>query len=117
MSRPPEEAVAQVLDLAVGCAALHHTPPPTVADLKLTDARGPGHGVPSTEGLVAADLALRTEGLVLDPVYSAKALGALTQLLLVCKRFRDALIGTAKLVTVTDDHPALLRFCRDPPKI
>jgi 1-aminocyclopropane-1-carboxylate deaminase/D-cysteine desulfhydrase-like pyridoxal-dependent ACC family enzyme len=38
------------------------------------DARGPGHGLPSPDGLVAAEQAMRTEGLMLDPVYTAKAL-------------------------------------------
>jgi 1-aminocyclopropane-1-carboxylate deaminase/D-cysteine desulfhydrase-like pyridoxal-dependent ACC family enzyme len=40
----------------------------------VVDARGPGHGLPSPDGLVAAEQAMRTEGLMLDPVYTAKAL-------------------------------------------
>jgi 1-aminocyclopropane-1-carboxylate deaminase/D-cysteine desulfhydrase-like pyridoxal-dependent ACC family enzyme len=35
--------------------------------------------VPSVEGDRAADLALRTAGLVLDPVYTAKALAVVPQ--------------------------------------
>jgi 1-aminocyclopropane-1-carboxylate deaminase/D-cysteine desulfhydrase-like pyridoxal-dependent ACC family enzyme len=38
---------------------------------------GPGYGVPTPEGREALVLAARTEGLLLDPVYSAKALAGL----------------------------------------
>jgi len=38
---------------------------------------GPGYGVPSEETLEAIVLAARTEGLVLDPVYTGKAMAAL----------------------------------------
>lgn len=81
VSRPLEEAAARVLDLARGCAALLGSAAPTADDVVLCDARGPGHGVPSAEGERAAALALRCEGLVLDPVYTAKALAALPALL------------------------------------
>lgn len=47
---------------------------PGPADVTVVDARGPGHGLPSPDGLVAAEQAMRTEGLMLDPVYTAKAL-------------------------------------------
>ena len=47
---------------------------PGPADVTVVDARGPGHGLPSPGGLAAAELAIRTEGLMLDPVYTAKAL-------------------------------------------
>ena len=39
--------------------------------------RRPGHGIASTAGNLAAASALRTAGLVLDPVYTAKALAVL----------------------------------------
>lgn len=81
VSRPPAETRARVLELARGCAGLLGTPSPSDADLVLTDARGRGHGLASREDHAAADLALVTEGLVLDPVYSAKALAALPGLL------------------------------------
>lgn len=38
---------------------------------------GPGYGVPSAEGLAAMALMARTEGVLLDPVYTGKALAAL----------------------------------------
>jgi 1-aminocyclopropane-1-carboxylate deaminase/D-cysteine desulfhydrase-like pyridoxal-dependent ACC family enzyme len=77
VSRPPDVVAARVLDLARRVAALRGEPAPTAADVELVDARGPGHALPSTEGEAAAALALRTAGLVLDPVYTAKALAAL----------------------------------------
>ena len=40
----------------------------------VADARGPGHGLASPEGAAAAEQAMRTEGLMVDPVYTAKAL-------------------------------------------
>jgi 1-aminocyclopropane-1-carboxylate deaminase/D-cysteine desulfhydrase-like pyridoxal-dependent ACC family enzyme len=51
----------------------------TVTDcrIELVDARGPGHGLASAAGNQAADAALRTEGLAIDPVYTAKALPVL----------------------------------------
>ncbi len=77
VSRPPEEVAGRVLDLAVQVARRHGDPEPTPDDVDLVDARGPGHGLPSPAGEAAAALALRTEGLVLDPVYTAKALAVL----------------------------------------
>jgi 1-aminocyclopropane-1-carboxylate deaminase/D-cysteine desulfhydrase-like pyridoxal-dependent ACC family enzyme len=77
VSRPPDEVAARVLDLAVGVAALRGEPPPVAADVELVDARGPGHARPFPESEAAAATALRTAGLVLDPVYTAKALAAL----------------------------------------
>jgi D-cysteine desulfhydrase len=49
--------------------------------LRITDRfLGPGYGVPTPEGLAAIRLAARTEGLILDPVYTGKALAGLTAL-------------------------------------
>lgn len=81
VSRPPDVTAARVLDLARGCADLVGGPAPTAADVVVHDARGPGHGLASPEGDAAAALALRTEGLVLDHVYTAKALAALPAIL------------------------------------
>jgi D-cysteine desulfhydrase len=77
VSRPPEEVAARVLELARGVAALRGEPAPEATDVEVVDARGPGHGLPSPEGEAVTALALRTAGLVLDPVYTAKALAAL----------------------------------------
>ena len=43
-------------------------------DVIVIDARGPGHGRPAPDDLAAAEQAMRTEGLMVDPVYTAKAL-------------------------------------------
>jgi D-cysteine desulfhydrase len=96
VSRPVEDAAPRVLALARECARLmagagvldhgaggapsgqgptvHGTPEPTPGDVVVVDARGPGHGLPSPEGVAAAEQAMRTEGLMVDPVYTAKAL-------------------------------------------
>jgi len=78
-SRPPQAARRQVLTLARDCLRLlgadtEAGTEPGPADVTVVDARGPGHGLPSPDGLAAAELAIRTEGLMLDPVYTAKAL-------------------------------------------
>jgi D-cysteine desulfhydrase len=98
-SRPPAQAAHTVREIAqeclrlltgpAGCPAAGRAPDVTVpdmttpqgaapevttADVAVTDARGPGHGLPSPAGITAAEQAMRTEGLMVDPVYSAKAL-------------------------------------------
>lgn len=80
VSRPPKQTAARVLELATDCADLMGTAAPAPASVRIHDARGPGHGLPSEEGRKASGIALRTEGLILDPVYTAKALGALAQI-------------------------------------
>ncbi len=77
VSRAPDDVAVRVLALAREVAAQRGEPQPTQADVQVVDARGPGHALPSHEGDLAADLALRTAGLVLDPVYTAKALAVL----------------------------------------
>ena len=96
VSRPAEEASRRVLALAQECARLlaeavapDHGPVGTVpgtglpvpaaaepvpGDVAVVDARGPGHGLPSPAGTAAAEQAMRAEGLMVDPVYTAKAL-------------------------------------------
>lgn len=84
VSRPADEASRRVAALASECLALlRGAQPPGAAtagdqvvsgDVRITDARGAGHGVPSAAGTAVAEQAMRTEGLVVDPVYTAKAL-------------------------------------------
>jgi 1-aminocyclopropane-1-carboxylate deaminase/D-cysteine desulfhydrase-like pyridoxal-dependent ACC family enzyme len=81
VSRPVEECRQRVLDLARGCACFLRTAPPNEQHVEVIDARGPGFGLASHEGSQAAELAARTEGLLLDRVYNAKAFGVLTDLL------------------------------------
>ena len=77
VSRPADQVEATVLRLAREVADRREEPPTEPGDVRLLDGRGPGHGIASAAGASAAALALRTEGLVLDPVYTAKALAAL----------------------------------------
>jgi 1-aminocyclopropane-1-carboxylate deaminase/D-cysteine desulfhydrase-like pyridoxal-dependent ACC family enzyme len=77
VSRPPAECRDRVLRLASACAALLGSPAPQQRDVELVDARGPGYGVASADGDAAAGLAAATEGLLLDPVFTAKAMAAL----------------------------------------
>jgi D-cysteine desulfhydrase len=76
VSRPVPEVAEKVEALAGEIASLRNEPAPDRSDVRLVDGRGPGHGQVSAPGAAAAALALRTEGLVLDPVYTAKALAA-----------------------------------------
>ena len=87
VSRPQAECVARIVRLAEDCAALLEL------DLGPVDADGadepvevlagyigPGYGKASPEGRAAMELMARTEGLVLDPVFTAKAMAALVDL-------------------------------------
>jgi 1-aminocyclopropane-1-carboxylate deaminase/D-cysteine desulfhydrase-like pyridoxal-dependent ACC family enzyme len=89
VSRPPPEVSPRVLALARECAQLLAgalTPgngpgrpapgpvEPLPGDVVVADARGPGHGLPSPEATAVAAQAMRTEGLMVDPVYTGKAL-------------------------------------------
>lgn len=73
VSRPPAECRARVLALAR--AACPHLGGGGVDPslVEVVDARGPGYGVASDEGERAAEVAGATEGLLLDPVFTAKA--------------------------------------------
>ena len=77
VSRPAEEVAARVLFLARQVAERRGEELPTDTDVQVVDARGPGHGIAMPAGNLAAATALRTAGLVLDPVYTAKALAVL----------------------------------------
>jgi 1-aminocyclopropane-1-carboxylate deaminase/D-cysteine desulfhydrase-like pyridoxal-dependent ACC family enzyme len=92
VSRPPDETHRRVLGLARDCLALladtgwadHDATRRAASEVRgsrveLIDARGPGHGLASAAGRRAAEEALRTEGLVVDPVYTAKALATLRE--------------------------------------
>ncbi|CAN5201958.1 D-cysteine desulfhydrase [soil metagenome] len=81
VSRPAEECVRRVRTLGDACAELSGLDVGPIRDPEVLDGYlGPGHGKPSPEGRAAAELAARTEGLVLDPVFTAKAMAALVDL-------------------------------------
>jgi D-cysteine desulfhydrase len=82
VSRPVAECRQRVADLATGAADLLALPGPTASpdDVIVLDGHiGPGYGQPSAAGQAAAALAARTEGVLLDPVFAAKAMGALAE--------------------------------------
>ncbi|HEX4061845.1 MAG TPA: pyridoxal-phosphate dependent enzyme [Streptosporangiaceae bacterium] len=79
VSRPASDTAARVLGLARGCATLlagqdQAAGTVTEDDVDLVDARGPGFGLASDADRRTARTALDTEGLLVDPVYTAKAL-------------------------------------------
>ena len=73
VSRPRDEADAQVRRLATDCAALLNLRAAALPEIDIRDARGAGYGIPSQEAERATVVALRECGLVLDPVFTAKA--------------------------------------------
>lgn len=79
-SRDPQESRRRVLELATACAELLGVPAPEAEAVEVRDARGPGYGRPSPEAAEAAELALRTEGLLLDHVFTAKAMATLIEI-------------------------------------
>ena len=74
-TRPDLEAV--IPEMALDAAALLGTGPPNRTLLVDHDHVGAGYGELSDECLAAIRLVARTEGLLLDPVYSGKAMAAL----------------------------------------
>lgn len=77
VSRPVGETESVILALAGACARRLGTPAPDPGALEVVDAIGPGFGAAGPADRKAATLALRTEGLLLDPTYTAKAFAAL----------------------------------------
>jgi 1-aminocyclopropane-1-carboxylate deaminase/D-cysteine desulfhydrase-like pyridoxal-dependent ACC family enzyme len=48
------------------------------AEIELSDPeRGPGYGIPTAAATAATELLARTEGILVDPIYTAKALAGL----------------------------------------
>lgn len=80
VSRPPDECTKRVARLAAGAAEVLGSSRPAGSDIELVDARGPGYGEPSSAAEDAALLCLRSEGLLLDPTFTAKAFAALLRL-------------------------------------
>jgi 1-aminocyclopropane-1-carboxylate deaminase/D-cysteine desulfhydrase-like pyridoxal-dependent ACC family enzyme len=70
------EDMAEVANQAATLLGLPHRL--TKADIEASeDYVGPGYGVVTKEGRAALDLLARSEGILLDPVYTAKAMAAL----------------------------------------
>lgn len=73
VSRHPAEARQQVVRVATECAGLLGTSDPTWSG-RVIDARGDGYGQVWEPARTAGELALDTEGLLLDQTYTAKTL-------------------------------------------
>ena len=81
VARPPDELRPEIERLAGGVATLLDVPPPAAGEIELEPSTlGAGYGVPSPQAEEAARLLARTEGVIVDPVYTAKALGGLLAL-------------------------------------
>jgi D-cysteine desulfhydrase len=78
VSRPVPECAERVGTLAAGVAELLSLSANGFTEVTVLDGHiGPGYGKPSKAGDAAAELVARTEGVFLDPVFAAKAMGAL----------------------------------------
>jgi 1-aminocyclopropane-1-carboxylate deaminase/D-cysteine desulfhydrase-like pyridoxal-dependent ACC family enzyme len=76
VARPPRPHAERVPELAAETARLSGRPLPGF-QLVIADQTGPRYGAITKECRKAVQLAARTEGLVLDPVYTGKALAGL----------------------------------------
>jgi D-cysteine desulfhydrase family pyridoxal phosphate-dependent enzyme len=77
VGRPAPVVRARVLELAAETAECVGRPG-SFLDVAIDDRFiGPGYGVPTAEGLEAIRLLARTEGLLLDPTYTGKAMAGL----------------------------------------
>lgn len=78
VSRPASECVSRVRQLATETLELMTGDTHPIDDVRVVDGYiGPKYGVASAEGLRAADLVAKLEGVFLDPVFGAKAMAAL----------------------------------------
>jgi D-cysteine desulfhydrase len=76
--RPQAEQEGNVHALAVQTAALLGAPPPARESVRaLGDWVGPGYSLPTDEMVEAIRLLARLEGVLLDPVYTGKAMAGL----------------------------------------
>ena len=71
-------------------ALLEADVPVEAADIHIHYHIGPGYAIPSPEGAAAVRRLARTEGILVDPVYTGKALAGFFQLLEEDSAFRDA---------------------------
>lgn len=80
VSRPRDECLERIRKLGASCAELLELEVGEL-DLEVSDGYiGAGYGKPTPEGRAAMELVARTEGVVLDPVFTAKAMAGLRDL-------------------------------------
>jgi D-cysteine desulfhydrase family pyridoxal phosphate-dependent enzyme len=78
VGHPADESLATVTSLVADVSKLLGIDPPTLEHVRVGDSTlGPGYGVPTPLVWDALRLFGRTEGVVLDPVYTGKAAAAL----------------------------------------
>ena len=111
--RPRDEQEGNVHKLALATSALLGTPAPTREDVvALDDWVGPGYSLPTADMVAAVRLLAASEGLLLDPVYSGKAMAGLIAL-----ARQGAFKGERVLFLHTGGSPSLSAFAgvlRDP---
>ncbi len=80
---PKDEIAATVADLASSTAELAGSKTGVSAEdvVVLDDYVGPGYGFPTDEGVEAMRMVARSEGIVLDPIYTGKAMAGLIDLI------------------------------------
>ena len=108
--RPRAEQEANVLRLAQGTAQLLGTPLPAADDIVALDAWvGPGYSLPTRDMVEAVRLVAAKEGILLDPVYSGKAMAGLIALV------REGVLGKGQRVLFlhTGGSPSLSAFAGD----
>lgn len=81
VAKSPDELRSDVQRLAAEVAAEINIPPPLSGDIFIDASMlGEGYGVPTPAAAAAAAMLARTEGLFVDPVYTAKGLAGLLSL-------------------------------------
>jgi D-cysteine desulfhydrase len=80
VSRPVDETTAAIGRLSAEAAAILDSPAPGLAPLRVIDGLGLGFGLADPAICEAARLALRSEGLLADVTYMARAVAALATL-------------------------------------
>jgi L-cysteate sulfo-lyase len=101
------DPLAAVRRLAIAVAGLRGLPAPTREPRLVRDQIGAGYGAATDACRAAIRLAARTEGLLLDPVYSGKAMAGLMALP------RSALEGRAVVFLASGGVPALFESRRE----
>ena len=100
VARPPVPLAKHVAKLAAATAACAGRAAPTSEPI-VVDHAGPGYAAISDEARAAVRLAARTEGLVLDPVYTGKAMAGLVAAV------REGRVGGTVVFWHTGGAPAL----------
>ena len=108
--RPRAEQEGNVHALAVATAALLGTPaPPRSTVVALDDWVGPGYSLPTADMVEAVRMLAAQEGVLLDPVYSGKAMAGLIGLVR-----RGAFTAAQRICFIhTGGSPSLHAYARD----